>query len=107
MDHKDVIRKYYECFEKKLREPLEQILVKDFIHLSQYARYHDRDQMLDEIWPEVGKTKAADLNIYGKDGKYMVKYKVVGKREMKMAEYIEFQGEKISKIEVYTGFPPE
>lgn len=107
MTQKEIIETYYKCMGEKIKEPLYDILQHDVIFLSQYAIYKDRNKMIDDIWPNVGLTKAHDIQIFGEIDKYMVKYKIKGQHNMTMSEYIEFRDDKISKIEVYIGFDPK
>lgn len=89
---------------EKLKGPLRDILDADLVFISQYATYKNRDKMFDDIWENVGKSKAAGLEIFEGAYGYMVRYKLTGERNYYMTEYIEFRDNKISKIEVYTGF---
>ena len=104
MTKDETIRLYYKCMGEKIKDPLYLILQPDMVFTSQYAVYNDRDKMIEDIWPNVGRTKAEELDIFGTGDKYMVKYKIKGERNMAMAEYIEFRDDRISRIEVYIGF---
>jgi hypothetical protein len=104
MNQKEKIQLYYKCMGEKIKEPLYEILHPDLVFLSQYAVYKSRDTMIEDIWPHVGKTQAQELEIFGDEDKFMVKYKILHQRNMTMSEYIEFKDDKISKIEVYMGF---
>jgi ketosteroid isomerase-like protein len=99
----DIIKEYYRCFSEKDKAPLYQILSPDFKHISPFAEYNDRDKMIEEIWPYVGQAIPTNLEIFISERGYMVKFKNVGAFEKSMAEYIEFNGNRIAKIEVFAG----
>lgn len=105
MEDREIIKEYYRCFKDADKEGLRKILPPDFKHISEYAIYSNRDKMMEDIWPNVGKTYAENLQIFGSRPDYFVRYKVVGGDRLgrNMAEYIRFEGEKIAEIEVYTG----
>jgi ketosteroid isomerase-like protein len=105
MEYKNTIKEYYRCFKDADKEGLRSILPPDFKHISEYAIYSNRDKMIEDIWPNVGKTYADDMQIFGDHPEYFVRYKVVGGDEpsRNMAEYIRFDGDKIAEIEVFTG----
>ena len=101
MDQPGAIRAYYDCFKHRDRAGLERLLVPGFRHVSPFAVYDDRDRMLDEIWPAVGRSWAVDLEIFGADPEYIVCYRHAGDGARKMAEYIRFEGDKIAEIKVF------
>lgn len=57
----------------------------------------DRDEMIKNVWPNVGQTWAENLQIFGSHPEFRVRYKVVGgeRPTLKMAEYILFDGNRI------------
>jgi len=105
IDYRAIIRQYYRSFKETDRQTLQDILVPDFRHVSSYAVYSNRDQMIDDIWPEVGNTWASDLKIFGEGPEFMVRYHVTGEGRpaTAMAEYIRFEEDKIAEIEVFMG----
>lgn len=105
MNRRNVIERYYQCYRERDRETLRELLAPDLHHVSSFAEYHDRDEMLEAIWPSVGRSWAVNLEIFGKDSEFMVRYQVAAeeRRSMEMAEYIRFDGDRISEIEVYVG----
>ena len=104
MDHEAAIRSYYRCFRERDRAGLEWLLTADFRHVSPFGIHEDRDRMLDEIWPHVGRTWAVDLEIFGNGPDYMVRYRHAGEHEGgTLAEHIRFDGDRIAKIHVYVG----
>ena len=50
MDKRDLIREYYRCYRERDLEGLRALLTRSFQHTSSFARYNDRDAMLEEIW---------------------------------------------------------
>ncbi len=103
MDAHRTIHRYYNCYRDRDKEGLRQILTPDVLHVSPFGQFDNRDQMLDTIWPEVGKTYAVDLEIYGEGDTYMVRYRHAGQGSRRFAEYIRFKADKIAEIEVYLG----
>ena len=105
MDRRSVIRRYYQCYQDRDRETIRELLAPDLHHVSSFAEYRDRDEMLEAIWPAVGQSWAVNLEIFGKDSEFMVRYQVDARERpsMKMAEYIRFDGDRICEIEVYVG----
>ncbi len=103
MNDHDKVKAYFRCFKEKDRETLEKILAPDMVHQSPFGVYEDRDKMLDEIWPSVGKVWAINLEIFGDGPNYMVRYGHSGGSEARFAEYFRFEHEKIAEIDVYLG----
>lgn len=105
MNFHRTIKQYYQAFKEANKEALLNILTKDFKHISSYATYTDRDEMMEDIWPSVGQTWAEDLQIYGTHPEFMVRYKVTGGEQpaRNMSEYIRFEKDKIAEIEVFMG----
>jgi ketosteroid isomerase-like protein len=104
MDHEAAIRAYYGCFAERDRAGLERLLTPDFRHISPFGVHEDRDRMLDEIWPHVGKSWAVDIEIFGAAPAFMVRYRHAGEHSgSTLAEYIRFDGDRIAEIEVYVG----
>lgn len=103
MDHAARIRDHYRCFAERDRAGLERLLVANFRHVSPFGVYDDRDRMLDEIWPHVGRTWAVDVEVFGASPAFMARYRHAGERGGSMAEWIRFEGDKIAEIEVFVG----
>lgn len=105
MDHRSAIETYYRCYRERDRKTLRGLLAPGLHHVSSFAEYHDRDEMLDAIWPTVGRSRAVNLEIFGRDSEFMVRYHVEAEERSptKMAEYIRFDGDRISEVEVYVG----
>ncbi len=105
MNRRGVIKRYYQCYRDRDRETLCGLLAPDLHHVSSFAEYHDRDEMLEAIWPTVGRSWAVNLQIFGEDSDFMVRYQVAAqqRQSMSMAEYLRFDGDRISEIEVYAG----
>ncbi len=103
--YRQTIQAYYQSYKEADRETLRGLLTDDFHHISEFSEFDDPDEMLDTIWPEVGKSWAEKLLILGEYPEYLVRYKVIGgdRPARHMSEYIRFEGEKIAEIEVFTG----
>jgi hypothetical protein len=103
MDYVAAIQSYYRCFQERDREGLVQLLTPNFRHVSPFGIYDDRDAMLDAIWPAVGKSWAVDIQVFGEQPDFMVRYRHAGEHAGAMAEYVHFEGDKIAGIEVFIG----
>lgn len=108
MDYHDAIHRYYRAFRDRDRDELRRLLAPDFHFLSSFGEFHDRDAMLDAIWPSVGQTWAVNLRIFGEGPEFVVLYQhanapTVERAPLMMAEYVRFTGSVISHIEVYVG----
>lgn len=105
MKYRQTIKQYYQSFKDADKEALREILTPDFKHISDFATYTNRDEMIEEIWPAVGQTWAEDLQIFGSHPEFMVRYKVVGgeRPSQNQSNYIRFEGDKITEIEVFMG----
>ena len=108
MKHRQIIEGYYRAFRERDREGLRSILTPDFHHVSSFGEWRDRDAMLEAIWPGVGQSWAANLQIFGEAPEFMVHYQHESppgaqRPLMSMAEFIRFDGDQIAEIEVYIG----
>lgn len=111
MSRLDTIQAYYRCYRERDRATLERILTPDLHHRSPWATYTDRDAMLDEIWPHVGKTWAVNIEVFSNGDDYIVTYEHhsepgAGKHEGTMVERIHFSGDAIDRIDVYPPVTP-
>ena len=106
MDKIAAIRAYYDCFKERDREGLERLLTPGFRHVSPFAVYEDRDRMLDEIWPAVGRSWAVDLEIFGSGAEYVTCYRHAGEGATRLAEYIRFEDDQIAEIKVFLPSDP-
>ena len=105
MRHQTMIERYYRSFRERDRAALEELLAPDFHHVSSYGEHFNRDQMLDAIWPAVGRSWARKLHIMGATPEFMVRYEIESpdRPVIRMAEYVRFDGDRIAEIEVYIG----
>lgn len=102
MNKKEIIKTYYNCFKKKDRATLEKILKEDFKFTSSYANYTNRDEMLDDIWPQiiVNTDKIIGLEIFENGNRFMVKY---SNSKASVSEFIRLDNGKIAETEVFIG----
>ena len=105
MHHHKVIEHYYRCYRERDRAGLQELLTPDFHHVSSFGEYFNRDQMLDAIWPAVGRSWARNLQILGEAPEFVARYEIESpdRPVTRMAEYVRFEGERITEIEVYIG----
>jgi hypothetical protein len=105
MNKHDIIEEYYRAFRDRDQEALRSILTPSFHHISSFAEYTNRDDMLQAIWPMVGQSWARGLSIFGEGLDFMVRYEIESRERapVTMAEYIRFEGDRIAEIEVYVG----
>ena len=109
MKHHQLIREYYECFRRRDRSRLVELLQSDLDYKSPFGNWNDRDTMLDAIWSHVGSVWAVEIEIFGTGPAYMVRYCHSTDSAPRLAEYFYFEEDRIAKIEVYlgTGAVPE
>lgn len=93
MNHHHVIERYYTAYKDRDREALKSLLTPEFHFVSNFGEYHDRDAMLDEIWPAVGRAWAVNLQIFGQGPEFVVIYEQetapgVDQSGMRMAERV-------------------
>ena len=102
MSKKEIVKAYYNSFEKKDRATLEKILKEDFKFTSSYANYTNRDDMLDDIWPQIviNTNKIIGLEIFENGDRFMVKY---SNGRASVSEFIRFDNNKIVEAEVFIG----
>ncbi len=110
MDYLRAIEHYYRAYRERDQEGLRSLLTPDFHFVSSFGEYHDRDLMLDAIWPAVGQSWATNLRVFGDGPEFVVLYEHenapgVERPAMSMAEYVRFKGERIAEIEVFVGRP--
>ena len=106
-NREEQIRKYYDCYAKKDRASLGDLLVKSFAFQSSHSQFDDRDAMLDAIWPHVEKNQSAvsNLSFFHADKDHVIaKYTVMGPQGgANMCECFHFEGDQISRVEVFMG----
>jgi hypothetical protein len=108
MSHRATIEAYYRAFRDRDQHVLRSILTEDFLHVSSFGVWRDRDAMIEAIWPAIGGCWAGQLEIFGTHPRYMVRYQheclsTLHHRNTRVAEFIRFYGSRIAEIEVYIG----
>ncbi|MDQ4044451.1 MAG: nuclear transport factor 2 family protein [Chloroflexota bacterium] len=108
MDYRQLIERYYRAYRERDQEALRSLLTPDFHFVSSFGKYHDRDLMLDEIWPAVGQSWATNLRVFGEGPEFVVLYEHEStpgaeRPRTSMAEYVRFEGERIGEVEVFVG----
>lgn len=98
MSHEAAIRDYFRAFRDRDRAALERLLVADFRHVSPWGVHEDRDRMLDQIWPDVGRHWAEDIGIERDGQAYLVRYR--HSTGTAMVERFRFEGDRIAEVEV-------
>ena len=101
VDQRSAIRAYYAAFKDRDRQTLERLLMPNLRFRSPFGEYDDRDRMLDDIWPSVGRVWAVDIEIYGDGPAYMVRYRHNVEGSATLVEHVRFEGSQIAEIEVY------
>jgi hypothetical protein len=105
MDQRRAVEAYFRAFRERDKEGLRSLLTADFHHVSPFGEWRDRDAMIEAIWPQVGRSWAAGLQVFGAAPEWMVRYQVEGADgpAANMAEFVRFEGDRIAEIEVYAG----
>lgn len=101
MSKKEIILNYYRAMAEKQRD----ILVEDLEFRSSYANYNNRDAMLDEIWPSLGKNKAENIRVLCESDICFARYSLsIKEKQIINTELFQFNDTgQISKIEVFRG----
>ena len=101
----DAVLRYYRCFRERDREGLRALLTPDFHHVGSFGEHTDRDEMIERIWPGVGRSWAEDIAVYGDGGDLMVHYTIRSHERppTRMAERLRFRGDRIAAVEVFIG----
>jgi len=105
----NLVRKYYEAYERKERKVVEDLLTDDFTFTSPYDDHIDRAAYFEKCWPNSADIRAFHIESLLEDGREaLVRYTLetrVGAR-IRNTERFRFGGTKISAIEVYFGALP-
>lgn len=105
MDPTALIRDYYRSLQHRDRERLNEILASNLTFSTPFGHDDDRDEWLDEIWPDVGERYAVNLEVFGGPTEFMVRYQHApgGEQAPHLAEFVRLEGGRIVEIEVYFG----
>ena len=110
MDYHAAIHDYYQAFRERDREALRRALTPGFHFVSAFGEFHERDVMLETIWPSVGQAWATNLRIFGDGPEFVVLYEHetapgAKRTRMAMAEHLRFEGDRLARVEVFVGRP--
>jgi ketosteroid isomerase-like protein len=101
------VRDSYGAYESGDRSVIEEILSDDFTFFSPYDVGIDRDRYFERCWPNAGQMKSFEfVRLLEAGDEVFVTYeaaKTDGKR-FRNTEIHSFEGEKISRVEVYFGW---
>ena len=108
MDYRGAVERYYRAFRDRDLEGLRALLTPDFHFVSGFGEYGERDAMLEEIWPAVGRSWATNLRVFGDGPELVALYEQrnapgVERPPMRMAEHVRFEGDRIAAVEVFVG----
>src|SRR5688572_20179024 len=101
-----IIEQYYRGFRERDIDAVRGALTEDFKFVSSFGGFDGRESMLDAVWASVGQSWAVDLRIFEQGDEYVVLYHHenapgVTRPPMSMAEHLTFNGDRISRIEVF------
>ena len=108
MDYHASIYRYYAAFRERDRDTLRTMLTPNFHFVSAFGEFHERDVMLEAIWPSVGQAWATNLQIFGDGPEFVVLYEHEtlpgsARPPMAMAEHLRFEGGQLARVEVFVG----
>lgn len=101
MNHKSAIHDYYAAYKNRDRTALERILDKQVQFRSPFGDHGDRDRMLEEIWPSVGRVWAVDMEIFGDGPGSIVRYRHNVSNSPTLVEHVRSQNNRIVQVDVY------
>lgn len=106
-DHLQLVRESYGAYESGDRDAIEAVLSEDFTFFSPPDPGIDRDAYFERCWPNaenLGKFEYVRLAEVGDE--VLVTYEVtrVDGSRFRNTELFAFDGNKISKVEVYFGW---
>jgi ketosteroid isomerase-like protein len=109
-DRLQVVRDLYGAWESGDRGLVEQLLTHDFIFSAPPDVGIDRATYFERCWPNSGSTEAFDYRrLFEADDEVIVTYEATrtdGSR-FRNTEIFGFDGDKISRVEVYFGWDVE
>jgi ketosteroid isomerase-like protein len=105
----NLVRKYYEAYERKERKIVEDLLTDDFTFTSPYDDRIDRTAYFEKCWPNSADIRAFHIESLLDDGREaLVRYTLETRAgaQIRNTERFRSDGTKISAIEVYFGALP-
>jgi ketosteroid isomerase-like protein len=106
-DRLELVRASYRAYESGDRSLIERILSEDFVFYSPYDVGIDRATYFERCWPNAGLIEGFEFKRLAELGdEVVVTYestKTDGKR-LRNTELFAFEGDQISRVEVYFGW---
>jgi ketosteroid isomerase-like protein len=106
-DRLELVRASYRAYESGDRDVLERALSQDFVFFSPYDVGIDRAAYFERCWPNADQIEAFEFKRLAEVGdEVVVTYestKIDGRR-FRNTELFAFEGDRISRVEVYFGW---
>jgi ketosteroid isomerase-like protein len=102
----DLVHRYYDAYQSKDRQAIEQLLTDDFTFTSPYDDRIDRQLYFERCWPNSKTSRAYTIEkLFEQGNEALVRYKAeldTGK-VFRNTELLRFDGNKIAEVDVYFG----
>jgi ketosteroid isomerase-like protein len=106
----ELVRDCYRAYETGDRELLEGCLAEDFTFSAPLDVGIDRNAYFERCWPNADAIESFEYErLFEADGEVVVTYEATGSdgRRFRNTEIFGFEGDKISRVEVYFGWDVE
>ena len=102
----DLVRHYFDSWEKADRSALEALLAEDFTFTSPYDDHIDKPTYFERCWKNsdwIERHELEQIFVEGDDA--FVTYRCVAKggKTFRNTEFLVFDGDKVKRIDVYFG----
>lgn len=105
-DAAEIIRTYFQAYERKNRQAVEDLLAADFLFNSPYHDGLDREAYFARCWPYSAAVDSVDISVIAGDGEqWFVRYELemASGVRFRNVEFFTIRGGLIQSIEVYIG----
>ena len=109
-DRLELARDAYRAYEANDRDLIESLLADDLVFYSPPDPGIDREQYFERCWPNAGHIQAFDFKRLTESGdEVVVTYECtrIDGRRFRNTEVLTFEGDQISRVEVYFGWDLE
>ncbi|MGE5236541.1 MAG: nuclear transport factor 2 family protein [Acidobacteriota bacterium] len=109
-DRLELARDAYRAYEANDRDLIESLLAEDLTFYSPPDPGIDREQYFERCWPNAGHIRAFDFKRLTESGdEVVVTYECTRTdgRRFRNTEVLTFEGDQISRVEVYFGWDLE
>jgi ketosteroid isomerase-like protein len=109
-DHEQLARRFYDAFAAGDRDFYEEHLAEDFSFSAPPDPLLDREGYFERCWPGAGRGQQFEIvRLIESDDEVIVTYETdtSASNRGRNTEVLTFDGDKVSRVEVYFGWNPE